>query len=222
MGAFTNTLAQRNREVKQAVDTQSFTYGYEVWVPQDGVHAAAATSANAGGELPWPGGPQVPNYPGDTPLYTATLHRGQATLLFRIEEDAHFRIDAVTASVYGLVKWDTTKNFQQQSGAKFVTGLTRYPFPGDTDGFAERGVSVKVSDLSKDTRELMSDYTPMEILFPPGYGVHIAEPYLYGYVLEKRHTLRLDFQNRDFTSTAGQDNFHVVKIAFTGRKFYTD
>jgi hypothetical protein len=233
MGTFANQLATRNRELTKAVDTQIFTYGYEVWVPVDGFHEAAGTNANLGGELPWPGGPQVPNYPGDTPIYGvgpggAPLHRGIATLLFNVDNDAHFRIDSITASVYGLVTWSTTKNFQQQSGRK-ATGsaneTTLFPFPLGNSAMAERGVSVNIIDQSSNVRNLTSDYTPMELLFPPGYGVHIAEPFMSGYILEKYHTLRFDFQNRDFLGTDDpsevEDSYHVVKIAFTGKKFYT-
>jgi hypothetical protein len=244
MGTFANQLASRNRELSRAVDTQIFTYGYEVWVPQDGVHANEGTSQNQGGDEMWPGGPQVPLYPGDTPIYGVgpgglNLHRGIATLLFQVENDAHFRIEAITASVYGLVDWGAGKNFQQQSGVKDTGSggaTTLFPFPGPKQlpaflslepSKAERGVSVNIIDVSKDVRNLTSDYTPMECLFPPGYGVHIAEPFMSGYVLEKYHTLRFDFQNRDFRGTGNSpdpanDCYHVVKIAFTGTKFYTD
>ena len=243
MGTFANQLASRNRELSRAVDTQIFTYGYEVWVPQDGVHFYAGTNQNQGGDLPWPGGPQPPNYPGDTTTYGlgpggAPLHRGIATLLFQVENDAHFRIDAITASVYGLVPWGGGKNFQKQSGrkgGKDTDDCAIFPFPpgnyptGNNQidySKSERGVSVKITDKSKDDRILTSDYTPMEILFPPAYGVHIAEPFMSGYVLEKYHVLRFDFQNRDFCGVDDgdppPDYYHVVKIAFTGKKFYTD
>lgn len=100
-----NVLAELAHAKRMAVDSQVFTYGFRVFVPNYAKHSPQ--------NFPWPG---------NTP--------GTARLRFRVDEDAHFRIDQVTVSAYGPVLWTANVKEADQAGLRAPGGATLYPLPG--------------------------------------------------------------------------------------------
>lgn len=301
MNVYQNILAELAAEKQAAVDSQIFTYGFTVFVPNKGTHTAQS-------QLPWPG-----------------LTPGKARKSFKVDRDSpHFKVQAITASVMGPVRWTAATGEADQVAKKAVGGSSYYLLPGlgavpsvahvssaeftmtgtaatdivklvGTNGpfftgqplnvfaapaggalsaplaektvyymidvgvngadydiklattpanafagtaidltsnsvatckaqmksaQAERGVSIRMQDLSKTSRYIIGtdqQFVPMECLFPPAYGTHIAQPFAFDYILEQDHELVMEFRNRD---QAGPDLYHVVNIAFHGVKFY--
>ncbi len=150
MGAFENALAEAGREKQRAIDTQLFTYPFRVFVPNVSYHTPSTI-------MPWP--MAIP---------------GKATLRFRCDEDAHFKIDAITASVLGPVAYDPSLSPEDQLGLLDPKGGTVFPLPGKVDALPQDQRAISSINTGTDVITLAAGGGPYRegqpVMFDTGAG----------------------------------------------------
>jgi hypothetical protein len=125
--------------------------------------------------------------------------------LLSIEEDADFVIHSITGSAYG----PTDVNGIRQSAVATV-----FPQAGTTVGYADRGVSTKITDTGSG-RVLTSGWVPLECILSPGYGVSLQNPFPFKHPIRKNSKLQFDLRNRDTTASY----YHYCSIVLNGIKY---
>jgi hypothetical protein len=113
VGAFENALAELSREKQRAIETEIYTYPFRVFVPNASYHTPSTVR-------PWP--MAIP---------------GKSTLRFKCDEDAHFKIEAITATVYGPVAYDPELSPEDQLAKLDPKGGTVFPLPGKVDALPQ-------------------------------------------------------------------------------------
>lgn len=126
--------------------------------------------------------------------------------ILTIEEDCDFLIEKVTGSAYGPT---------DVNGIRQLAANTDFDLAGTTAGYADRGLTVRVTDAGAG-RVLTSGYVPVETILTPGYGVSMFTPFNFKYWTRRNSKLQLDFRNRD--TTAG-GYYHFVSIVLHGYKY---
>lgn len=125
--------------------------------------------------------------------------------LLTIEEDADFLVHAITGSAYGPT---------DVNGARQTAVATIFPLAGTTTGFADRGVTTRVSDTGAG-RLLTGGFVPLETLLSPGYGLSLFTPFPYKYLIKRNSKIQFDLRNRDTTA----NYYHWVSICLHGTKY---
>jgi hypothetical protein len=97
-----------------------------------------------------------------------------------------------------------------------AANATSFPVPGAAT-FACRGLQVRITD-SGAGRELMNNYTPLELIGTPGYGLALLKEFSYKYLFKRTSVIRFDVRLNDIASTG---RIHSFAIAFRGMKCLT-
>lgn len=126
--------------------------------------------------------------------------------ILTIDEDADFMCEKITGSAYGPT---------DVNGVRQTASATIFPLAGTTLGYADRGLTVKVTDTGAG-RVLTNGFVPLETILTPGYGVAMFTPFLFKYFVRRNSKLQFDLRNRD--TTAG-GLYHFVSIVLQGNKF---
>lgn len=126
--------------------------------------------------------------------------------ILTIEEDADFMVEKITGSAYGPT---------DVNGIRQTASATVFPLAGTTVGYADRGLTVKVTDTGAG-RVLTNGFVPVETILTPGYGVAMFTPFLYKNFIRKNSKLQFDLRNRD--TTAG-GLYHFISIVLHGHKY---
>jgi hypothetical protein len=140
-------------------------------------------------------------------LSVAVPNDSNKTALITIEQDADFKAEKLTGHVIAPAN---------QNGVRQTAGATDYPLVGTTAGYAEHGVSVKITD-SGAGRELTSGFVPLELLLTPGYREQFYIPFPWTYFARRNTKLKFEFMNRD-TATG---LYHFVSLQLKGYKYTT-
>lgn len=125
--------------------------------------------------------------------------------ILTIEEDSDFLVEKFTGSAYGPT---------DVNGIRQTAAATDFPLAGTTVGWADRGVSVKITD-SGAGRVLTNGLVPLETLLTPGYGVALFTPFNFKYYIRRNSKIQFDLRNRDSQGS----NFHFVSIVLHGYKY---
>lgn len=129
-----NMLAELAREKQYAKDAQIFTYTKRVFVPNTSYHAPSQFN---------PSPMAIP---------------GKARLRFRCEEDAHFKITAITATVHGPVAYNPSLPEDEQLTGLDPQGGTVFPLPGLCDPLPKN--PVEIIAVGANTITLAAGYGP--------------------------------------------------------------
>lgn len=126
--------------------------------------------------------------------------------ILTIEEDADFLCEKITGSAYGPT---------DVNGIRQNAGATDFDLAGTTAGYADRGLTMRITD-SGTGRVLTNGFVPVETVLTPGYGIALFTPFLYKYWVKRNSKLQFDLRNRD--TTAG-GLFHFISIVLHGYKY---
>ena len=126
--------------------------------------------------------------------------------LLTIEEDADFIVHSFTGSCYGPC---------DVNGARQTGVATIFPLAGTTTGYADRGVTAKLTDTGAG-RTLTSGFVPLEAILSPGYGMSpsLQTLFPFKYTIRRNSKIQFDLRNRDTTA----NYFHWVSICLQGEK----
>ena len=142
------------------------------------------------------------------------------------EEDADFLIMKMSGSVEAPVD----NNGQPLPN---IVGSGAYLAPTVSSGRMERGLSMRISNLSTGVdltarfqdpqvgATLANNFIPVENLLSPGYGFRMYKPIPFTYMLIRGERLLFEFRNRDSGSGEDGDFFHRVCIALIGQRAET-
>lgn len=122
-----------------------------------------------------------------------------------IDEDADFMIEKITGSCLGPT---------DLNGVRSLAGATDFDMAGTTAGYADRGLSARITDVGAG-RNLTKGFLPLETLLSPGYGLSLFQAYLAKYFARKNSKIQWDIFNRDTAANL----FHAVSIVLHGSKY---
>lgn len=141
------------------------------------------------------------------PLSVAVPNNSNKTGLVTIEQDADFHVLIMTGHVIAP---------SDVNGVRQLDGETDFPLVGTTTGWAEHGLSVKITDTGAG-RELTSGFVSLELLLTPGYREQFWNPYPVKYFARRNTKLKFEFMNRDTKPGL----YHFVTLALKGDKYST-
>jgi len=130
------------------------------------------------------------------------------TVTLQIEKDGDFQCEKITGHIIAPAS---------ELGVRQASAPTDYPLVGTTVGWAEHGLSVKITDTSD--RPLTSGFIPMELLLTPGYREQFYVPMPFKYLFPAASRVKLEFKNRDTQTDGGGPLYHYVSIALIGYKY---
>lgn len=117
-----------------------------------------------------------------------------------IEQGSDFKSDAMLISAF----------------SNDAVNATSFPIPGAAT-FAGRGLQIKITD-SGASRELMNNFTPIELLGTPGYGLSLIKEFSWKYLFKRTSIIRFDVRLND---QAAAGRVHSFALAFRGMKCYS-
>jgi hypothetical protein len=140
--------------------------------------------------------------------------------LLSIESDAGFMVEEMSGSAKGPI---------DSVGARILAGLSSNMAPGCTAGYAERGLQIKVTDLSQN-QEIMrgyilsgvmptpiTDFIPIETLFTPGYGFSpFYRPVKFTRYWPANSQILFEIRNTD--TAEPETNFHSLDLCLLGKR----
>ena len=140
--------------------------------------------------------------------------RGKATLV--CDQDADIAIHGLNGSVVAP---------SDVNGRRLVLQSTIWPIAASAglaiDGFAERGLSMRVYDASSKELQLSdpTNFMDLKMFLQPGYRVGgFSRPMPFKYFLQRDSKLSFEFLNSD-TATGGAPVFHFVTLILACRKY---
>ena len=139
-------------------------------------------------------------------LNVPVANNGTLAAVLTIEEDADFLVEKFTGSAYGPT---------DVNGIRQLASATDFDLAGTAAGYADRGLTVKMTD-SGSGRVLSNGYVPVETILTPGYGISLFTPFNFKYWIRKSSKILFDFRNRD--TTAG-GLYHFCSLVLHGYKY---
>lgn len=140
--------------------------------------------------------------------------RGKATLV--CDQDADIMVCGLNGSIVAP---------SDVNGRRLTTQTTIWPIAESAgvavDGFAERGISMRVYDSSAKELQLSDplNFMDAKMLLQPGYRVGgFRQPYPFTRYLQRDSKLTFEFLNSD-TATGEVSVFHFVTLVLTCRKY---
>lgn len=140
-------LAELAREKQFAKDAQIFTYTKRVFVPNTAYHSPSSFN---------PSPMAIP---------------GKARLRLRCEEDAHFKITAITATVHGPVFYNPDLPEDEQLTGLDTRGATVFPLPGLCDPLPREEVQIVSIDAGTNTFTIAPGFGPYRQGHPVMFSV---------------------------------------------------
>jgi hypothetical protein len=143
-------------------------------------------------------------------LALAIPNNSDRTATLNIENDADFICERVTGHIIAPAN---------EFGVRVVDAETDYPLVGTVVGYAEHGLSVKITDTSD--RPMTSGFIPLELILTPGYREQFNTPLPWKKLFPAKSRIKFEFKNRD-TKTYGDPPtvlYHYVSLMFQGFKY---
>lgn len=197
-------------------------------MPNGSVEQAKAVVTMEGDDLE---SKQAARYKFAYPQVVAVPNNGQRQAQVVVDEDADFYAERLTGSCLGPTDQNGVRLAGQQPAAQnpnVPPQPTNFPFIGTTNGFADRGLMVRIFEGGS-TLMLTDGYVPVELIFTPGYDpgtFHI--PYPFKYYIKRNSKIVFDFINRDQTvpvAVAGYTTpsilYHFAGLSLDGYKYLT-
>ncbi len=163
------------------------------------------------------------------PQSVAVPNNGQRAFQIVVDADADFYAERLTGSALGPTDQNGVRLAGQQAAAQnpnVPAQPTNFPYIGTTTGYADRGLTVKITDGG--SRVTLTDgFVPLELIFTPGYDIgtfHI--PFPFKYLIRRTAKLVMTFANRDRAvpvAVAGYNTpsllYHFASGSLNGYKY---
>lgn len=133
----------------------------------------------------------------------------QQSVTLNVENDADFVTEQILGHVIGPAN---------EEGVRQLDAETDYPLVGTTLGYAEHGLSMRITDTSD--RPMTSGFIPVELLLTPGYREQFYIPLPWKKLFAAKSRIKFEFKNRDTkTGPDGATLYHYVSIVIKGYKY---